>query len=288
MQLEDYPKIRINNLTIQGHSKSAERTCFYIHEFKIMFDAAISTKIIPKILMITHTHSDHCYNLPKTMYPGVQMTSLCDRKIYVPNEAVLPIKNFINSVRKLENCDITSPEWASKFNIIGIFNNDTYELNGKYIMNVIECFHSIPCVGYGIIEKRMKLKKEYIGQDIQSLKKQNIDVSVETHNYILCYLGDTTINVFESNPKLEEYSIILVECTYLEEDYIQKAKDNSHICWFELKPWINKYQNTKFILIHFSLRYKDSEIKKFFDNEINEMTNKKIYVWLNYEVISYQ
>ena len=137
MQLENCPKIKIGKLIIQGHSRSGERTCFYIYGLKIMFDAGISTKIIPQALMITHTHPDHIYNLPKTMYPGRSMSKLNQRPIYVPKPSILPIKNFIDSIVKLENCDMIS-QWSSRFNIVGVTKNQEYQLHNNYLMEVFE------------------------------------------------------------------------------------------------------------------------------------------------------
>ena len=37
-------------------------------------------------------------------------------------------------------------------------------------MESIECFHSIPCLGFGILQKR-KNKKEFVGKNIKELKK---------------------------------------------------------------------------------------------------------------------
>ena len=289
MQLENCPKIKIGKLIIQGHSRSGERTCFYIYGLKIMFDAGISTKIIPQTLMITHTHTDHIYNLPKTMYPGRSMSKLNQRPIYVPKPSILPIKNFIDSIVKLENCDMIS-QWSSRFNIVGVTKNQEYQLHNNYLMEVFECYHTIPCFGYGIMEKRTKLKKKYIDQDIGNLKK-NLNFTElfdEKKIPLICYLGDTTPDVFINNPRLQSYPIIFIECTYLTSDMIENSKVNMHTNWIELKPWINKYQNTKFILIHFSLRYKDLEIKKFFDKEIDTMVNTNIYIWLDSGVISYR
>ena len=289
MQLEDYSKKRINNLLIQGHSRAAERTCFYIHELKIMFDAGISTYLVPKFLMLTHTHTDHSYNLPKTMYP-INIKNLHERKIFTPYQSVPPLRKFIDSIQMMENCK-TYSRWSHRYNIVGAQCNQVYELHHNYIMETFECYHGIPCLGYGILDRKKKLKKEYLGQDINKLKKQeDYDESKlfdDIIKPIICYLGDTRIEVFNNSSKLKEYPIIFIECTYLEEDMLQNAKENNHINWIELKPWIELYKDTKFILIHFSLRYKDSYIKDFFDKEIESLNNKNIYVWLDTGVVCY-
>lgn len=286
MELENYSKEKINNLLIQGHSRSAEKTCFYIHELKIMFDSGIATNIIPNVLLLTHTHTDHSYNLPKIMYPLT--TNLEKKQIFAPAQSIPTIRKFIDSIRMMENCD-TYSKWSHRYNLIGAISDKIYPLYHTYEVETFRCYHSIPCLGYGILDKRKKLKKEFLGQDIGKLKKQPdlyIKLFEEITIPIICYLGDTRIDVFD-NPKLKKYPVIFIECTYLEEEMLENARENMHINWVELKPWINNYVDTKFILIHFSMRYKDSYIKEFFDNEINSMINKNIYVWLDSGVVSY-
>ena len=59
------------------------RTVRNATQLKIMFDSGISTNIIPHVLMLTHTHTDHSYFLPKTMYP-INIKNLHEKKIFTP------------------------------------------------------------------------------------------------------------------------------------------------------------------------------------------------------------
>lgn len=51
-------EFKINNhLTIKGHSRGSEKTCFYIPQLKIYFDAGVQSYLEPKFIFITHCHS---------------------------------------------------------------------------------------------------------------------------------------------------------------------------------------------------------------------------------------
>lgn len=39
--------------------------------------------------------------------------------------------------------------------------------NDAYRVSVIDCIHSIPCVGFAVDERRKKLKEEYVASSIQ-------------------------------------------------------------------------------------------------------------------------
>ena len=52
------------------------------------------------------------------------------------------------------------------------------------------------------------------------------------------------------------------------------------MCWTDLRPFVLKHQENMFVLNHFSLKYSNTEIKSFFENEIkiHEITN--IHPWV--------
>ena len=59
----------------------------------------------------------------------------------------------------------------------------------------------------------------------------------------------------------------MIECTFIIDEHIKEAKDNRHMHWYHLKPYIILHSDTTFILYHFSFRYDKSFIKTFFDKE---------------------
>ena len=91
------------------------------------------------------------------------------------------------------------------------------------------------------------------------------------------------------------YKSIIIECTFLDdfngdneslgfkvdskEAMKIKEKLNIHITWSYLKPFILEFREVTWILIHFSCRYKENDIFKFFqmkEKEIIKETNGKL------------
>jgi len=77
-----------------------------------------------------------------------------------------------------------------------------------------------------------------------------------------------------------EYPIVIIECTFLYDDELPLASQKKHIHWLELKPYIVKNPSTLFILTHFSLRYKDSDINIFFNDIKKKESINNIFPWL--------
>jgi hypothetical protein len=84
-----------------------------------------------------------------------------------------------------------------------------------------------------------------------------------------------------------QYPIIVIECTFLEKEDLHHAKKKNHMHWEYLFPIVQSHPLIKFILIHFSKRYKWPEIKNFFDR-INSLTPlNNVILWLHPSLVDY-
>jgi len=264
-------------LSLIGHSRSAEATYFQIPQLSTNIDMGFIDKKFmsqnPNTFLITHTHADH------TFYLASCQPAFVNRKhpnnLYVPKHSVEFVENFLHACQEL-NAGKTLPKEGVQerkpLQVTGVSEGDEIEqLGGKenYIARVVKCDHSVVCNGYAIYEKKKKLKKEYSqlkGQEIAKLRKEKGEAEVcdTVLEPRIAIMGDTTYRVFEINPSLLEFPVIVVECTFLEEGQEETALGAFHMHWNHLKPIVEKHPQTVFILTHFSLRYSDEFINDFF------------------------
>merc|ERR1711972_256391 len=123
---------------------------------------------------------------------------------------------------------------------------------------------------------------------------------VKTHAPRLAYLCDTTVQVFgpcsacrngdacyfaaaspytpscdlvneldKQSRLLFECSTIIVECSFVavgmdEAEEQHQAMSRGHVAWSQLKPIVEAHPDIEFILVHFSERYTDDELRRFF------------------------
>ena len=109
------------------------------------------------------------------------------------------------------------------------------------------------------------------------MRKTGVEITETIKIPVIVYLCDTTIQCFEDYPELVFYNNVMCECTFFRDGEEELAKQSKHIHWSELKPIVLANPRTKFILIHFSMRYSNNDIKEFFDGE--NLSN--IEPWLN-------
>jgi ribonuclease Z len=276
----DVPALQIPNtqLTLKGFSIAALRTNFYIPELGVMFDSGLSGSMSPDYIFITHGHGDHSANIPFHLLSSTELNRV---QVYVP-ENDMPnsagvidkchvgnmLRMYINGLYCL-SCNTTE----DKLRIGSVYDLHIAQVGrlGLYIKNkidveVIKCDHSVPCVGYGLIEKRAKLKSEYAGmsgKEIGVLRKAGTDVSQIVEIPFFCYLGDTSCKILEDTT-IEKYNTIMIECTFIKDEDLAQAIETQHMHWSQLEQYILDRPHITFILYHFSQRNKPEEIDAFF------------------------
>ena len=288
-----HPPITLNSTSysLMGYSIAALRTNFYIKELGLMLDAGLSiAKVTINHMLITHCHSDHIATLPFHIYSYKENEKI---KIYIPKGIEKHIKDFIEITYLLSSHTFPEEEGIKRedlylynfYELIIVEPGMILDINIKknnFGLEIFKCYHQVPCVGYGIFEKRKKLKEEYVnlkGKEIGELRKKGIEINYEYQFKFLCYLGDTSKDIFNNEQweKITQYKNIVIECTFIKDDDLEQADKTFHIHWKFIEPIIDKYKDNIFILIHFSQRYDNSELIEFF----NEKNRNNVIPWIN-------
>ncbi|CAG8630088.1 14615_t:CDS:1, partial [Funneliformis caledonium] len=146
-----------------------------------------------------------------------------------------------------------------------------------YQVHVTQMDHSIPCVGYVVYSKRKRLSSAYTHmttKEIAKFRQENPSLEIMEPYLapLFAFNGDTTINAFfpnQTNDKwaFKEVPVIITECSFLLDEHLDQAKKTKHTHWKDLKKVVKENRNQIFILIHFSCRYSDEKIKRFFEEE---------------------
>jgi ribonuclease Z len=288
------------SITLSGTSRSGVRSCFYCPELSTYFDAGLQGLSAANMIFLTHGHADHSHGLPMM---NLEFDSKV--KLFVPAEIVSDVISTISSFYRINGNLGTTV--TSKYEVIGVNPNITIDIKlddvvketpigstsktkikvipGKqYLIETFKCYHSVPTVGYGIYEKRKKIKPEYEqlpGKEIGQLRNMGIEINYIKNEPIIAYLGDTTEKVFQDpkNINLYNFPYIITECTYIYSIHMEEAKRGGHSNWHNLMPIIQAYPYITFILIHFSPRYTITDLYKFFKKEFEDYKIGNVVVW---------
>ena len=267
-----------DGLTIEGYSRAAVQTYFRIPELKIGFDFGASPWDFmgTPTWMLSHCHLDHVSALP--LY--VSRRRLMKRtppKIFVPAYAVKSIREMLRSFEKLDRGRLPCE-------LIGVEAGEEYELSRELVVKVLATEHRIPSVGYVIIERRNKLKQEYIGlsgTEIRDIRLAGTEVSAEHRIPILGFTGDTSPPGFDNNPLFYETKILITELTFVAPDHSPNIiHKHGHIHLDDLVKRVDKFQNELIIAGHLSTRYNAKQVRRMVSKKLPDMMDGRLHLWL--------
>jgi ribonuclease Z len=249
-------------ITLWGRSRAADSTSFVVPELGFQFDAgAIISSAKPTSIFITHTHADHCF----------RVTHLTSRQVvptfFVPAGLEPLVMKFVAAGAQLSG-NTETLDWEKNCELRGVSDGESFLLQKpKNIrVRVASMDHSVATVGYGISRVRNKLRDEFkhlSGAEIAKVRKEQ-EVSEEVEERLFFFCGDTTPAVFARSEWILSYPAVVCECSFLFDEDEKKAAASKHTLWRDLLPVILAHPNTRFILIHFSMRYDKQTIRNFF------------------------
>lgn len=229
-------------------------------------------------LFLTHAHGDHSTSLPFVI------SRHCPPDIFLPEATVEACRSYLERHLdfRLHGQEIES--FLPTFALHGVTAGSKHRLSGKVhsdkIVEVFSVYHSVACVGYGFSQEKKRLKPEYQGlpgAKLGQLRKEGTVIDQNYESPMFAFMGDTTAQFYREHAELEKegkenifrFPLIITECTFLgdHEEDAQRAEQTKHTLWPELKPIVQAHPQVTFLLIHFSLRYSEVEVRAFFQKE---------------------
>lgn len=251
-----------SKISIKGFSRSAYKTGFLVQPFNIYLDAGLHPSSKANLVLVSHTHYDHI----ASFYPIIDQSD--NPKVMMPSQCQRALQMMLTTLSSINICSLKTTITYSKWQPCPCVPNNKYTtvINGKTI--VVETFqlcHRTPCLGYGIYEERKKLKSEFSslsGKEIALFKKNSDETKLFEIVLIpvVLFISDTNHTVLKNLP-FNKFKIVIIECTFIEPQHLKEALDRYHIHFSQLEPYIKSNKETKFILTHFSQRYKDDFLR---------------------------
>jgi ribonuclease Z len=260
------------DLTLTGYSRAADKTFFHIPELRCALDAGLAEGRAVDTVLLTHTHHDHAKDLDFLAAQGAD--------VYLPAAALPYAHAYLRASAELNHGAAYDPDRAGPPSLHGVHDGQefTFGRRGHHV-RVVACDHKVPCVGYAVSEVRRVLRPEYeqlrrqlrergeeaeFGPVMAARRRAGEDVEHEVRRPLFAFLGDTHPAVFDREPWLLDFPVVITECTFLHDSERARADRVGHTVWSALAPHIHAHPDTLFVLTHFSLRHTDGEVVAFF------------------------
>ncbi len=266
-------KITIDDLELIGYSVAAEENVIAIPQLDVCFDIGKAPDQVVSInhVLITHGHIDHsaglAYYLSHRKFLGIKPGT-----ILAPANTVGPIRQIIDAWGQLDGSRIPAE-------IIPVKPGDEFQIKPNLYARVFPTKHCNGSVGYTIIEKRKKLRKEYTkltGPQIVELKKQGVEIDYQIEIPVVSYLGDTEYVDYSQLDYIANSKILITECTFYEDEHRGRSDLGKHIHVDELNGLLKAMNNQHMIITHATSRtpvkFIKQALKEKLDADIFEKT----------------
>lgn len=266
-------KITIDEMDIIGYSVAGEESVIAMPQLDVCFDIGKAPdQVIPiNNVLLTHGHMDHAagiaYYLSHRNFNGQEPGT-----VLAPANSMPHIKKIIDAWGDLDGNTIPAK-------LKGVKPGEEYQVKPNLYARVFPVKHSFGAVGYSIIEKRKKLKEEYLqlnSRQIVELKKQGVEIDYQIELPIVTYFGDTQYVDYSQLEYIKNCKILIIECTFYEDEHIERAKAGRHMHVNEFAGLVEVMNNEHVIVSHVTHRTALRDAKKMLKARMSKEAYKKI------------
>jgi len=273
--------VKIDDLDIIGYSVAGEETVIACPQLDVCFDIGKAPDQVISVnhLLLTHGHMDHAagfaYYLSHRHFndqsPGT---------VLAPANLIEPIEKILDAWGRLDGNKIP-------FKLIGVEPGDEYQVKPNLFARVFPTKHCKGSVGYTLIEKRKKLKPEFLkltGPQIVELKKQGVEIDYPVEIPIVTYLGDTQYVDFSQLEYIKKSRILIAECTFYETEHTERADAGRHMHINEFAKLLESLDNEHIIVTHTTHRTPLVDIRKILKETLSQKLYEKTILFMDKRV----
>jgi ribonuclease Z len=244
----DYPpgrgRVRLlaAGIEIEGVSIAGHESFYKLPGFRTLleFGRAPDDVVGYANVCVTHGHLDHMAGLAHHASRR-RLGGLPPARVLVPAAAADDVAAWLAASERLESVS---------------YGVELRVLPGR---------HRVPTVGYLFSEVRHKLVPELEGlpgAEIAQRRARGETVARREEIPLLAYPGDCSPDVFDAAPELFQARVLLIECSFLLPEDVDRARDYAHIHLADLVARADLFENEAIVLTHFSQRYRPEDIRE--------------------------
>ena len=248
--------LRFGDLSLEGSSRAGVATWFRVHPPGLAFDVGRGSPVLTgaKDVFLTHGHLDHALGLPMVL--SFRSSAGRSTRVFCPRDVVDGVRNFVDAASRLE-------ERTYDWRLEGLAPGRRVEVGPDLTVEAFSSDHVVPSLGYHLLRRKRRLRPELVGlpgQELGRRRRDGEDIEVETEEILLSYSGDTGPSLFESEPRLFQARVLLLECTFLGPGRRESAGAFGHLHVDDVVAVAERFEGEALVLHHLSRRYDEGEL----------------------------
>lgn len=252
---------------VQGISVAGEQTVIQVPELDIGFDIGQCTRAILSVptIALSHAHMDHVGGLPywfsqryfQKIGGETHMPDAVDGKPRVPVGRCVCHPEIEPHLRAMMRAWEPLERQRTPFDIVGLAPDADLELRNNTFLRAIATKHTVPSLGFSVVERRSKLREEYrdLPQErLRELRTQGVEITRQLEIPLVAYTGDTAPGDFLVRDEFAEAKIVIAECTFFEPGHGDRARTGMHLHIDDIVRMLPVWKAEAIVLVHASRR----------------------------------
>ena len=263
---------------VQGLSIAGEESVVHVPELDLAFDIGLCPKaVLPAAFVaLTHGHMDHVaglgYYLSQRPFQGMGPgTVLC------PPELEGPLHGLMEAWSKVERQRVP-------YELIALGHGETHPIKNNHLLRAFKTDHTVPSVGYTVLERRTRLKAEYQGleqPELVKLKKSGQEIVDTFLIPLVTYTGDTAYGEHLLSDEVLRSKILITECTFTEASHKRRANVGKHLHLDDIVKLLDRGENEAVVLTHLSRRSNMPQVRRALDRTIPPEHRDRVFVLMD-------
>lgn len=239
---------------VQGYSIAGEETVVQVPELDVCFDIGRCPRfaLTSPYVALTHGHMDHAaglaYYFSQRHFQGMGIgTVLCS-------------PTLADAIRGMMEAWVNIEAQRTPFKVIPMSpanGTGEFEIKKGFHLRAFETIHTQPSLGFSIIEKRSKLKEEYIGlpqSKLVELKEAGEQITYTKEVPQVTFTGDTAPGAHFNRPEVTQARVLITECTFLEAGHRDRARIGKHLHLSDIAKLLPNVEAEAVVITHLSRR----------------------------------
>jgi len=266
---------------IQGYSIAGEETVVQVPELDICFDIGRAPRmaLTSNFVALSHGHMDHtaglAYYFSQRHFQGMGVgTVLCHPGLVDPIKKMMEAWVDIEAQRTPHKVIAMEPGTPS----------GEFEIKNTFWLRAFETIHTVPALGYSVIEKRSKLKEEYVGlpqSELVKIKEAGQDITYIKEVPLVTYMGDTAPGSHFTRDEVVNAKVLITECTFIEQGHRDRARIGRHLHISDIVKLLPTLNCEAVVVTHLSRRTHLQSAREALDKAVPPEFRDKVFLLMD-------